>query len=75
MRPLFLSAGVAVLMWPFAAAAGCFTSEEAQNHVGENGCVCGIVASTHYAAHSKSQPTFLNLDKPYPNQIFAAVIL
>jgi hypothetical protein len=30
--------------------------------------------STHYAAQSKSQPTFLNLDEPYPRQIFTIVI-
>ena len=28
------------------------------------------VASTHYADRSKGQPTFLNLDEPYPKQIF-----
>ena len=36
--------------------------------------VCGIVASAHYAASSKGQPTFVNLDKPYPNQIFTVLI-
>ena len=57
-----------------AYAGACLSPEEAQKHVGENTCVCGIVASTHYASHSKSQPTFLNLDKSYPNQPFTAVI-
>ncbi len=48
--------------------------EEAINHIGQNQTVCGVVASAHYAAHSKGRPTFLNLDRPYPNQIFTAVI-
>jgi hypothetical protein len=36
--------------------------------------VCGKVASTHYAAKSKGQPTFLNLDQPYPNEILTILI-
>jgi antitoxin HicB len=32
------------------------------------------VASTIFAAHSKGQPTFLNLDQPYPTHIFTALI-
>ena len=47
---------------------------EAKNHLGEIATVCGNVVSTRYAASSKGQPTFLNLDKPYPAQIFTIVI-
>jgi hypothetical protein len=47
---------------------------EAKDHVGETATVCGNVVSTRYAASTKGQPTFLNLDKPYPNQIFTVVI-
>ena len=36
--------------------------------------MCGSVASTHFASSSNKQPTFLNLDKPYPNPIFTIVI-
>lgn len=50
------------------------TPEEAQQHIGKNQTVCGIVASAHYAARSKGQPTFLNLDRPYPSQIFTVLI-
>jgi DNA/RNA endonuclease YhcR with UshA esterase domain len=50
------------------------TAAEAKNHVGERATVCGKVVSTHYAARSKGAPTFLNLDEPYPNQIFTIVI-
>jgi len=41
---------------------------------GENATVCGIVASTHYASSSRRAPTFVNLDKPYPNQPFTILI-
>ena len=50
------------------------TAPEAKDHIGEKATVCGEVASTRYAASSRGRPTFLNLDKPYPNQIFTVVI-
>jgi hypothetical protein len=50
------------------------TPKEASNHVGEHVTVCGKVASQHYAANTKGQPTFINLDEPYPGQIFTVVI-
>ena len=50
------------------------TAEEASKHVDENGTVCGLVASAHFANRTKGQPTFLNLGKPYPDQVFTAVI-
>jgi len=54
--------------------AWAITPEEALQHIGEKQTVCGTVASTHFARSSKGQPTFLNLDKPYPNQIFTIMI-
>ena len=50
------------------------SAREAAKHVGEQATVCGVVASAHYAARSKGQPTFLNLDEPYPNPIFTVLI-
>ncbi len=50
------------------------SAAEARNHVGEKATVCGNVASAHYAARSRGNPTFINLDKPYPNQIFTVLI-
>ena len=44
------------------------------NYVGQMATVCGVVASANYAQQVKRQPTFLNLDKPYPNHIFTALI-
>lgn len=67
-------AAIAVLFWPVVAGAATLTAEQAQQHVGQTATVCGTVASAHYAARSRGQPTFLNLDKPYPAQIFTAVI-
>lgn len=50
------------------------TASEASQHVGERATVCGLVASAHFAAGSRGGPTFLNLDKPYPAQIFTVLI-
>ena len=56
------------------AAAASLPAAEAGKHVGETATVCGIVASARYSERSRSQPTFLNLDKPYPGQLFTIVI-
>jgi len=49
-------------------------AREARQHIGEQATVCGVVASARYAERTRGKPTFLNLDKPYPNQIFTIVI-
>src|ERR1700684_172029 len=50
------------------------TPAEAKDHVGDRMTICGKVASTHYAKASKGEPTFLNLDEPYPREIFTILI-
>lgn len=50
------------------------SSREAKDHVGELETVCGNVASTHFASATKGQPTFLNLDGPYPKEVFTVLI-
>ena len=56
------------------AADKSLTTVEAKNHVGERATVCGVAASIHYAAQSQGTPTFINLDKTYPNQVFTILI-
>ncbi len=51
-----------------------FTAEQAKAHVGETATVCGDAASTHYAYNTRGHPTFLNLGRAYPHQIFTIVI-
>lgn len=53
---------------------GKISAAEAKNHIGEKVTVCGKVVSARFAKDSKGQPTFLNLDEPYPNHIFTIVI-
>ena len=61
-----------------AEAALCaekkLTPAEAGQHVGETATVCGVVASGRYAERTRGRPTFLNLDKPYPEQVFTILI-
>jgi DNA/RNA endonuclease YhcR with UshA esterase domain len=65
---------VAVVLGSLPAGAASISPEDAAGHVGESATVCGVLASAHYAARSRSQPTFLNLGNAYPAQIFTAVI-
>lgn len=58
----------------YGAEGKKYSAREAAYHVGETATVCGVVASTKWATRSKGQPTFLNLDEPYPNQIFTILI-
>lgn len=54
--------------------AGSISTKEASNYIGQTKIVCGKVVSTYYARSSSGAPTFLNLDRPYPNNVFTAVI-
>jgi len=57
-----------------AYAQETITPEDAAKFIGQQKTFCGTVASVHFAAKSKAQSTFLNLDKPYPNQVFTVGI-
>ncbi len=46
-------------------SSGVISWEEAGNYIGQHKVVEGIVVGTHYAADTKSQPTFLDFHKPY----------
>ena len=63
-----------LLRSPLVNAQPVISAGEAKNHVGENATVCGEVASTRYVRRGSGRPTFLQLDKPYPRQIFTVVI-
>ena len=68
MRGLFLRVGICLLS--ISAFGANLTPAEAAKHVGENATVCGLVASVSTATRSNGSPTFVNLDKAYPNQVF-----
>lgn len=51
---------------------GIYNTSHARLHIGEKVSVIGKVVSTKYL--EKSQATFLNLDKSFPNQFFTVTI-
>ena len=65
---------VALLSVPVAWPATWLAAQDAADHIGEVATVCGTVASPNFAIRSKGQPTYLNLDRLYPNQVFTILI-
>lgn len=76
MRTLkaILAFSFVILLVSSVQAQKKITALEAKDHINEPATVCGNVASARFSASTKGQPTFLNLEKPYPNQVFTVVI-
>jgi hypothetical protein len=72
--PRVLVASVVLGLWGMPSKAASLSPDDAATHIGQNATVCGVVASTKFDGHLKSQPTFLDFGKPYPQQVFTAVI-
>ncbi len=47
---------------------------QAKEYIGKEACVCGKVVSTKYVENGKSNPTYINLDKKFPDQVFTLII-
>jgi hypothetical protein len=74
-RQTRISVTLVVVLWSaIGHAQASISAAEAKDHVGEKATICGEVISTHSAARSRGNPTFLNIDKSSPNQIFTVVI-
>lgn len=63
---------LAIAFTPISAQT--ISATDAKNHVGEKATVCGKVASERTATSSRGEPTFINLDAAYPNQVFTILI-
>jgi hypothetical protein len=50
------------------------TGDDALQHLEETNTVCGAIASARFLEGAPGNPTYLNFDRPYPNQSCAAVI-
>ena len=70
---VLLTASITLFLFTLHAY-GEITAKDAQKYLGKTETVCGQVASATHAVRTKGQPTFLNLDEPYPDQIFTVVI-
>lgn len=73
-RLAFASVFTATLLHSHPSWSEPYAAEDAASHVGEMGTVCGLVVSSKFAAKSKGQFTFLNLDRPHPHHVFTVVI-
>jgi hypothetical protein len=73
-KVLLVGCLAAILLVTPLSAQKKLTTREANQHIGEHATVCGVVASAKYAASTRGQPTFLNLDEAYPNRIFTILI-
>jgi hypothetical protein len=72
LRSLFVLAFCLLAIPNLQAQTKKLTPAEAKDHIGDRATVCGKIASTHYAKSSKGEPTFLNLDEPYPKELALA---
>jgi hypothetical protein len=69
-----LTVAAPIGLWALPSNAASLTPDDAANHVGQNATVCGVVALTNFDADTQFWPTFLDFGKPYPHQVFTAVI-
>ena len=76
MRSMQVVGLVAVtsIFWVSIAQSQSLTTAQAKAHEGETGTVCGKVAGERTATSSKGEPTFVNLDAAYPNQVFTILV-
>jgi len=65
---------VTSIFWVSIAQSQSLTTAQAKAHEGETGTVCGKVAGERTATSSKGEPTFINLDAAYPNQVFTILV-
>lgn len=59
---------------PLPFKKGRYNTLQAKYHVGEECKVCGTVVSTKYNQKGKGSPTYINLDKKFPNHVFTITI-
>ena len=54
--------------------AETLTTAQARAHDGDTATVCVVMASEHVAESSRGKRTFINLDAPFPNQVFTILV-
>ena len=59
---------------PIDFEKGQIAAAQAKYFVGDEITVCGKVVSTKFSENGKSNPTYINLDKKFPDQVFTLVI-
>jgi len=59
---------------PIDYAKGQVSTSQAKYFYGEEATICGKVVATKFNQNGKTDPTYINLDKKFPEQIFTLVI-
>jgi hypothetical protein len=67
------AASLVLALSPVARAAN-INAQDAPRYVGETATICGVVASTNFARQVPGKATFLDMDKPYPNETVTVLI-
>ena len=65
---------LALLVFQTISLAQAIPPSEGAKHLGERETVCGTITGGHAATSSRGTPTFINLDRAYPNQLFTLLI-
>jgi hypothetical protein len=76
VRPALYAVTAAAALHIAAALAqdDIVRAHEALDHAGDYAMVCGVIADARHARDSRGDPTYLNFDKPYPEQDFTAIV-
>lgn len=53
---------------------GRIRTVQARAFIGKEACVCGKVVSIRYMEKGNTRPTYINLDKKFPDQVFTLII-
>jgi len=59
---------------PKSFGKGKINTLQAKDYIGKETCVCGKVVSTKFSENGKTNPTYINLDKKYPEQVFTVMV-
>lgn len=59
---------------PVAVGKGQVTPAQAKYYTGDTATVCGTVVSARFNQNGKANPTYLNLDRKFPDHVFTVVI-
>lgn len=59
---------------PLSSKKGQWNTVEVKENIGKKGKVCGTVVATKYHIKGQGSPTFVNLDRKFPNQVFSFTI-
>ena len=74
LHPIFIASLLALALPAAAEVPDMVPTARAAEFIGEFAMVCGVIAAADRRRDLRGDPTFLNFDRPYPDQTFSAVI-